>query len=69
MPVAVELFGKASSPFCTPDNVKINKYTHFDKNIPCGSRVMSVFTNWPRQARRMLCEASSRFCIPVARQC
>ena len=26
-------------------NVKINKYAKFDPNIPCGSRVMSIFTN------------------------
>ena len=26
-------------------NVKINKYAKFDLNIPCGSRVMRIFTN------------------------
>ena len=34
-------------------NVKMYKYAKFDKNIPCGSRVMSVFTNRPRPAGRM----------------
>ena len=33
----------ASLPFCKP--VKIKKYAKFDPNIPCGSRVMSIFTN------------------------
>ena len=36
------------------DNVKINKYAKFDPNIPCGSRVMSVFTNLPQPAEMML---------------
>ena len=33
-----------------PDNVKMYscKYAKFDQNIPCGSRVMSIFTNRPR---------------------
>ena len=26
------------------DNVKIHKYTKFEPNIPCGSRLMSIFT-------------------------
>ena len=28
------------------DNVKVHKYTKFEVNIPRGSRVMSIFTNW-----------------------
>ena len=28
------------------DNVRINKYTKFDPNIPCGSRVMSVYEHF-----------------------
>ena len=27
------------------DNVKINKYTEFNPNIPCGLRVMIIFTD------------------------
>ena len=27
------------------DNVKIYKYANFDPKIPCGSRVMSIFTS------------------------
>ena len=27
------------------DNAIINKYAKYDTNIPCGSRVMSIFTN------------------------
>ena len=42
----IEVFSKASSPFCMPlvrQSLKcINK---FDPNISCGSRVMSIFTN------------------------
>ena len=36
---------KASSPFVYQclDNVEINKCAKFDQNIPCCSRVMSVF--------------------------
>ena len=50
------------------DNVNTYKYA-FNQNIPCGSRVMSIFTNIPRPAEMMLDEASSSFCIPVAGQC
>ena len=28
------------------DNVDMHTYANFDQNIPCGSRVMSIFTNW-----------------------
>ena len=34
-----------SSSYQWPDNVKSNKNAKFDKNIPCGSRVNSIFTN------------------------
>ena len=27
------------------DNVDIHAYAKFDQNIPCGSRVMSIFPN------------------------
>ena len=27
------------------DNVDIHLYAKFEQNIPCGSRVMSIFTN------------------------
>ena len=30
------------------DSVNIDKYAEFDPNIPCGSRVMSIFTKLPR---------------------
>ena len=40
------------------DNVTINKYAKYDPNIPCGLRVMSIFTNWPRPARLMVSKAS-----------
>ena len=30
------------------DNVNNHTYTKFDDNILCVSRVMSIFTNWPR---------------------
>ena len=32
-------------------NVEMCEYAKFDSNIPCGSRVMSVFTNWPQTDR------------------
>ena len=35
------------------DNVKINKYAKFDPTLPCGSRVLSIYTNWPRLAGLM----------------
>ena len=40
---------KALLPFCiaVADNVKIKTYAFFDPNIPYGSRVMSISTNWP----------------------
>ena len=41
--VAVKIFGKASSLFCIPDKVKMYMHAQFDKNIPCGSRAMSIF--------------------------
>ena len=40
-----------------------------DPRIPCGSRVMSVITNWPRPAGLMLDKASSPFGITVSWQC
>ena len=42
------MLGKALSPFCIPvtGHVKIGKYAKFDPNIPYGSGVMSIFTNW-----------------------
>ena len=41
-----QMLVKASSPFVYQclDNVEINKCAKFDQNIPCCSRVMSVFT-------------------------
>ena len=50
------------------DNVKMYKYKKFDHNMPCGSRIMSIFTKRPRPAEMVLGEASSPFCIPMARQ-
>ena len=35
------------------------KHVKFYPNAPCVSRVMSIFTNWPRPARLMLSKASS----------
>ena len=43
------------------DNVKKNKYTKFEPNIPCGSRVMSIFTKRAQPAKMMLGEAWSLF--------
>ena len=31
-----------------------NKYAKFDRNIPCGLRFMSIYTNWPLSAWLML---------------
>ena len=31
-----------------------NKYAKFDRNIPCGLRFMSIYTNWPLPAWLML---------------
>ena len=42
------------------DNVKMYKYAKLDQNIPCGSRVISI---WPRLGWLMLGKASSPFCI------
>ena len=39
-----------------------------DQNIPCGLRVMRIFTERPRQVKMMLGEASSSFCILVSGQ-
>ena len=53
----------------------VNQYAKFDPNIhvPFGSRVMSIFTNWPRAAGLMLRKASSiekkMLRMPVVRQC
>ena len=65
------MLGEASSLFSYQllDNVKIHKYTEFEPNIPCGSRVMSIFTKRAQPAKMMLGEATSTFCIPVAGQC
>ena len=41
------------------DNVKVHKYTKFEVNIPRGSRVMSIFTNWFANFQLMLGKASS----------
>ena len=41
----------------------------FYKSLPCGPRVMSIFTNYPQAAVLMLGVASSPFCLPVTRQC
>ena len=49
------------------DNFKMYKYA-FVKNVPCSSRVMSIFTSRPRPAELMLGEVSSPFCIPVMGQ-
>ena len=44
------------------DNVKIQRYTKFEQNIPCGTRVMNIFTKRAQSARMMLDEASSPLC-------
>ena len=41
------------------ENLKMKQWIQFDPNTPCGSRVMSLFTNWPQPARRMLSKISS----------
>ena len=41
------------------DSVEMHAYAKFDPNIPCGSRVMNIFTNWPRPVGLMLSKASS----------
>ena len=65
------MLGEASSPFLYQwlDNVKMHQYTKFEPDIPCGSRVMSIFTKRAQPAKLMLGEASSPFFIPVAGQC
>ena len=55
--------------FLFVQTVKLYKQAKFDENKPCGSRVMSIFTNRARLAKMMLGEASSPFCIPAAGQC
>ena len=45
------------------------KYTKFEQNIPCVTRVLNIFTKRAQSARMILDEASSPFCIPVAGQC
>ena len=40
------------------DNVDMNMYAKFCPNIPCGSRVMSIFANW--QNPLDWCSANSR---------
>ena len=42
------MLDKPSSPFYIPwlDNIKINYYSNFDPNTPCGSRVMLATTGW-----------------------
>ena len=39
------------------------------QSLPCGSRVMSIFTKRARPAKMMLGEALSPFFIQVAGQC
>ena len=54
------------------DNVKIDIYAKFDSIIPCGSRVMSIFTNCQQRAEMMLSKPSSlkmKFSMPVFRKC
>ena len=46
------------------DNVKLYQQAKFDENIPCGSRVMSLFTKRAQPTKIMLGEASSPFSIP-----
>ena len=41
------IIGKPLSPFCIPmaiDIFKIGKFATFYPNIPCGARVLSIFT-------------------------
>ena len=37
-------------------------YTKFEQNIPCGTRVMNIFTKRAQSAKMMLDEASSPLC-------
>ena len=43
------------------DNVKMYKYAKFYQNIPCGSRVISVFTKRAQLVKMML--AKPRHCF------
>ena len=57
------MLGKSSSHFFIPvDNVKIQRYTKFEQNIPSGTRVMNIFTKRAQSARMMFDEASSPLC-------
>ena len=51
------------------DNVKVYKYAKCDKNIPCGSIVMSTFPEIPLPTKMMLFETSLQFCESVAGLC
>ena len=42
-------------------DIKINKYTKFEPDIPSGSRVMGIFTKRARPAKMMLGEASYKY--------
>ena len=42
------------------DNVKMYKYSQFDQNILCCSKVMSIFTKIPQPAKMMLGKALNR---------
>ena len=37
----------------------MNTYAKYDPNIPCGSRVMSIFTNWSQLTEMMLSKTLS----------
>ena len=64
------MLGEAASPFCNQwvDNVNIDLSMQFEPNIPCGPRVMSIFTKRAQPAKMMIGEGLSPFCIPVAAQ-
>ena len=57
------------------NNVDMYKYAKFYQNIPCGSRVISIFANcewtdvYTHTVIIVLSEASSPFCIQFAGQC
>ena len=51
------------------DKVKMYMHAKFDKNIPCGARVMNILIKRLRLAKLMLSEASSPFCLSVAGRC
>ena len=73
--LAKMMLGEALSPFCIPvihqwlSNIKKHKYAKFEKIIPCGTRVMEIFTKGALPTKMMLGEFLSPFCIPVAGQC